>query len=110
VDSGEVWFIQRGSLHGSVLEAAGARNAVPDTPSGGPRLGLEELVALDPDLVIVLTTSDHDHTADGFRSLHGLRAARQQRIGVVRGPAVFATGPSVLDLVTQLEHEVHRLR
>src|SRR5690606_9380740 len=58
----EVWFIRRNSVHGAALRAAGGRNAVAKDVWGQPRLSLEQVIALDPDMVIVLLNDSDQQT------------------------------------------------
>jgi len=112
----EVWLIQRNSLHGAALRAAGGRNAVERDVPGAARLSLEEVVRLDPEMIIVLVGADpSDREAQGraierFARLSSLRAARERRIGAVVGPGVFTVGPRILSLIRPLAEEIHRLR
>jgi len=106
--AGEVWYIQPGSLHDAVLRAAGGRNAVRTTTHGAPRMSLERLVAVDPDLIVILAGAGYESPAaqrrlrSDFLAIRELRAAQGQRVAVVQNPAVLATGPRIMDLVAPL--------
>lgn len=111
----ELWFIKRNSLHGAALTAAGARNAVDRDVSGLPRLGVEELVALDPDIVLIIPppgshAEPHESArlVAAFSQLVPLRAARQKRVAVVNGTQ--SVGPSILHLVDALSLELVSLQ
>lgn len=99
-----LWYVRADSLHGTALEAAGARNAIPDPPSGAPELGLEALVRLDPPAILVLGESPADaaRTRAQLEALSVLAAVRQGRLAVVAGPAVLHTGPTLLELVPRI--------
>jgi ABC-type Fe3+-hydroxamate transport system substrate-binding protein len=100
----EVWFVRPASLHGAVLAAAGANNAVTHPPQGAPHLGLEQVMALDPDVVIILDPSGVDPAplvAD-WQRLSGLRAARSGRVTALSDRRAQATGPSILEMVAKL--------
>jgi iron complex transport system substrate-binding protein len=102
----EIWFIKRNSLHGAALAAAGARNAVDRDVPGLPKLGLEELVALDPDFVMILpppgsSPEKQRELVRVFADRVPLRAAQQGRVMTVRGTQ--SVGPSILELVDALE-------
>jgi iron complex transport system substrate-binding protein len=114
--AGHVWFIQPNSLHGAALRAAGARNVVTSDVRGAPRMSLERVVDLDPDLIIVLTESEmlesaaRERLLAGFRALHSLRAVQAGRIAVLADPSVFATGPRILRLVERLKTRISTLQ
>jgi iron complex transport system substrate-binding protein len=102
----ELWFIKRNSLHGAALAAAGARNAVDRDVPGLPKLGVEELVALDPDSVLIIPPpgSDPAQRAElvrAFSALAPLRAAKTGNVRVVDGTQ--SVGPSILKLVDAIE-------
>ena len=110
----EVLFIKRNSIHGAVLRAAGARNAVASDVAGVPRLSFEELLRLDPDAIIVLLAPGkgppnaarilHDYDA-----LEPLSARKNRRISVLDSDAAFSNGPRILELAEALKRELTRL-
>ncbi len=112
----DVWLIQRNSMHGAVLRAAGGRNAVERDVPGAARLSLEEVIRLDPELIIVLVGAEpmdrgaRERAIQRFVQLRPLRAAREHHIGAVVGPGVFAVGPRILALIEPLSAEISRLR
>jgi ABC-type Fe3+-hydroxamate transport system substrate-binding protein len=106
----EIWFIRKNSLHGRALHAAGAKNAVDRTVSGLPRLSLQHLIELDPDMVIVLLgTGTPQATLDAWQRLDALRAVRQHKISAVVAPEAFANSPRIFALVERLRAELQRL-
>lgn len=101
----ELWFIKRNSLHGAALAAAGARNAVDRDVTGLPKLGVEELVALDPDAVLIIppagtSAEQHQRLIQAFAALVPLRAVQRKRVATVNGTQ--SVGPSILQLVDAL--------
>lgn len=101
----ELWFIKQNSLHGAALNAAGARNAVAQDVPGLPRLGVEELLRLDPDQVFIIpppgaTPEGKRKMLDAFARLAPLRAVKDSRIAIVNGTQ--SVGPSILELVDSL--------
>lgn len=108
----ELWFIRQNSIHGAALNAAGARNAVPETVTGLPHLSLERLLSLDPDAIFVLTQPGRaagDYLAP-FRALAPLRAVKLDQVVVVEAPEAYVHGPRVLTLVDKLAAEVKKLK
>jgi ABC-type Fe3+-hydroxamate transport system substrate-binding protein len=102
----EIWFIRPNSLHGAALEAAGARNAVSEAVHGLPRLGVEQLLALDPDVVLILpapgaSAERSQRSLTAFTQLAPLRAVKEARVGIVHG-ATQSVGPGILELVSAL--------
>jgi iron complex transport system substrate-binding protein len=108
----EIWYVKRNSLHGSVLEASGARNAVAENVSGAPVLTLERIVALDPDAIIVLVSMDNvpetmkQKYLDAWKALPTLRAVKNNAVIVMTGTEVQSTGPRILQMVDRLSSVV----
>lgn len=108
----EIWFIRKNSLHGALLHAAGARNAVSEDVTGMPRISPERLIELDPDAIIVLARPEKvkgDFLA-GLRKLEPLRAVKTGRIDVLAREEVFVYGPRVLSMLEPLRAMITRLR
>jgi iron complex transport system substrate-binding protein len=106
----EIWFIRKNSLHGRALHAAGAKNAVDRAVSGLPRLSLQHLIEVDPDIVIVLLGAGTPQaTLDAWQRLDALRAVRQHKISAVVAPEAFANSPRIFALVERLRAELRRL-
>jgi iron complex transport system substrate-binding protein len=102
----ELWFIRRNSLHGAALAAAGGENAVDHDVSGLPRLSVEELIKVDPDIVLIIpsqgaTSAAKQAALDAFGKLSPLRAVKNGNVRVV-DDASQSTGPSILELVDAL--------
>ena len=110
----EVLFIKRNSIHGAVLRAAGARNAVAADVAGVPRLSLEELLRLDPDAIVVLVAPRPNAPSDAqallaYQALEPLTARKNGRISLLKSDAAFSNGPRILELRAALERELSRL-
>jgi ABC-type Fe3+-hydroxamate transport system substrate-binding protein len=102
----EIWFIRPNSLHGAALEAAGAKNAFDQPVQGLPRLNVEQVLVLDPDVVLILpppnaTLERRQQSLAAFSKLLPLRAVKAGRIAVVAG-ATQSVGPSILELVSAI--------
>jgi len=114
-EGGDVWYAKRNSLHGAAIHAAGARNAIDRDVSGAPTLSVEELLAQDPDVVILmvpepeLSPEGRMAMVQSFGRLEALRAARDGKIGFLVGAEYMRTGPDILDTVDALQSELARL-
>jgi ABC-type Fe3+-hydroxamate transport system substrate-binding protein len=107
----EVWFIRKNSLHGAALHAALGRNAVDEAVTGLPRLSLQRVIELDPDIIILLVLErQRGDPLAAWRKLEPLRAVRDNRLSVIEAPEAFANGPRILDLTERLAREIERLR
>jgi ABC-type Fe3+-hydroxamate transport system substrate-binding protein len=109
----DVVFIRRNSLHGAALGAAGARNAVDEDVAGVPHLGLERVLQLDPDAILVLVLAAPapaatDAALAPWRRVGALRAVREGRLAAVFTDAL-TNGPSVLRLRDDLAAALARL-
>lgn len=109
----ELWFIRRNSLHGAALGAAGARNVVERDVAGLPRLGVEELIRLDPDQVLIIPNAGtalpaRQRMLQAFNALSPLRAVKESRVGILTG-ATQSVGPSILDLVSSVSNMLQKM-
>jgi ABC-type Fe3+-hydroxamate transport system substrate-binding protein len=111
-DLDEVWFIRENSLHASALHAAGARNAVTSEVAGLPRLSPEQLVAVDPDgiLILALPGKAQPEALRSWQQLKPLRAIKNQNIEIIEAPEAYVHGPRILTLVDRLAVAVKRMR
>ncbi len=105
--SDQWWYARRGCLHDRALGAAGGINAVPDELYGPPNLSLEQLVRIDPDVVMLLCEEDPIWAES---MLVTLRSAIRGKVVLIAGPAVLSTGPKILDLVDRMRRELARPR
>ncbi len=104
----QYWFARHGCLHDRVLGAAGGFNAVPRELPGPPSLSLEQVVEIDPDVVILL--SEHTERGAAEPMVATLRGAIRGRVVLVAGADVLSTGPRILNLVVTLRRELERLK
>jgi iron complex transport system substrate-binding protein len=100
----EVWFIRRNSIHGRVLEAAGAVNAAADQISGPPHLSLEQVIRLDPDGVLILQSAapGDPRLVNDWTQLHVLTAVKNRRVELIAAPDLTIPGPRIIELVKRL--------
>jgi iron complex transport system substrate-binding protein len=109
----DVWFIKKNSIHGALLEAAGAKNAIDRPISGPPKLSPEKLLEVDPDGIIVLLPNhqrgEERRSLDHFRKWKPLRAVREGRLEVLVAPDALTVGPRILELVAPLRSLVSQL-
>jgi ABC-type Fe3+-hydroxamate transport system substrate-binding protein len=109
----EIWFVRPNSLHGAALRAAGGRNAVREAVLGNPRLSLERVLELDPDVILILVgphqTRNPAAFVEDFRRFASLRAVKSQRVRAIVAPEAFANGPRILELADRLEKELREV-
>jgi iron complex transport system substrate-binding protein len=111
----EVWFIRRNSLHGAALAAAGGRNAVDEDVAGLPRLSLQRILEIDPDVIILLVAGRTGDTAAtekllaDWRALKPLTAVQRGRIAVVDAPEAYTMGPRILAMTDRLQTALARM-
>ena len=78
-------------------------------------MSVEELLKLDPDVIINLvsqeTLSEEDRQIylKRMSKLGVLKAVQENKIGFVVGKQYMGTGPEILDFVTALKFELERL-
>ena len=98
-----LWYIKPDSIHGSALAAAGFRNAMETGIKGAPSVSIESLIAINPDVIIVLTTEENQAAIlSSLTPIKPLRAIQTEQLFVVSGPHVMGNGLGILTLVDQL--------
>lgn len=112
---GGVNFIQRNSITGAALTAAGGRNAVDHDVTGRPFMDLDRLVQLDPEAVLVIVSRDDLDPEERARhlaawsALSDLSAVRRGAVRVVACEACLSVGPRVVQVVDVLEAALRSL-
>jgi iron complex transport system substrate-binding protein len=92
-----------------LLRHAGAKNVITEG-AGYPTLGLERVLALDPDLVIDAAVMD-EHAAERLHpespGWSKVRAVREKRVIRLTDDAMFRPGPRIADGLTALARALH---
>lgn len=112
--SNDIWFIRRNSIHGAVLHAAGAKNAVARDITGQPKLSPEQLLKEDPDGIIVLLSAqsggDSEKSLEHFRKWQPLKAAQNNHLYAIPAPEALTVGPGLLNLIPTLRDLVAKIK
>ncbi len=112
---GGVDFIQRNSITGAALEAAGGRNAVDHDVVGQPTLDLDRLRQLNPEAVLVILPRDGVGPEERARylaawsALSDLAAVRRGAVRVVDCEACLSVGPRIVRVVDTFEAALQSL-
>jgi iron complex transport system substrate-binding protein len=104
-----------GTFPSDIIAAAGGHNVVAAANSTWPTLAIEQIVAWDPEVILV--TADHlgdePRVRAGIAALptrpvwSGLRAVRNDRVLLVGDSALSIPGPRTVDAVERLARELH---
>jgi iron complex transport system substrate-binding protein len=102
--------IGRGTFIADALRRAGARSVV-DTTAEWPRVNLEEIVRLQPEVLVFASAhaGDTQHDIDALRMRPGWRdldALRRGKIAVI-SDAINRPAPRMVEAVEQLAHALH---
>lgn len=111
---GGFWFIKTNSLHGAALHGAGLRNAFADTVSGPPKIGPEQLMAGDPDAVVLLANRPLDEAEcqralGPVKALSPMRAVKQGALACVGWSGALVEGPGLVRLPEAITSAVRRV-
>nr|WP_205835375.1 ABC transporter substrate-binding protein [Microbacterium sp. CFH 90308] len=108
VGGGPLYAYGRGSMAQPQLTAAGFENVFSDTAERVFEVSVEELIARDPDVLVLLHQGDEDGVAAAIASLPGSEALRALRDGDVLPQLFNFTEPPTPLSVTGLELIVER--
>lgn len=105
--SHEVWFVRKDSLHGGLVHASGAKNAVDRPITGLPKFSVEQLIRLDPEGIVILRGEEPDAAREArliarLSKLEPLEAVQSGRVAVFSRPDVLHMGPTVLNQIDPL--------
>lgn len=104
--------VGKGSFLHSALEAVGATNLYGDSRAHYPRPSVEDVVARNPERIIVLMLgkdkAPFQAMATAWRAFPSLRAAKEKRIQVLEGDAVARPTLRLLEGLALLENAVGR--
>lgn len=111
---GTFWFVKSNSIHGAALHGAGYRNAFPDATHGPPQIGAEQLIAADPDFIVLVANRPFDEPARRqalarLEALTPLAAPREGGVGFLGYEGALEEGPGVVQLTRRLKSTVARL-
>jgi iron complex transport system substrate-binding protein len=96
-----------GSFADEMLRLAGATNALPPGTAAYPTLSLEQVIALDPELILdaaVMEPRDQPVLPGPWSAV---RAVREGKVRPLRSVTVLRPGPRVLDGVEALALAIH---
>ena len=114
IQKGQLWFMKKGSLHGAAIEAAGFRNGAPDMHNGPPSMSVEQLIKLDPDIIVFLASKSIESSAQeklirSFDIMPYIQAVKSKRVGVISGQNLMGVGPGAMQLVQKIKEKGNEL-
>jgi iron complex transport system substrate-binding protein len=98
----------RGSYMDELLATIGAANAITGTQIKYPRIGIEEMIAIDPDAIVDLSMGnesgpDNRRPWDGISTLKAVREGRVISMNAAR----FRAGPGLPEALEELARRIH---
>jgi iron complex transport system substrate-binding protein len=96
-----------GSFADEMLRLAGASNALPPGTAAYPTLSLEQVIALDPELLLDAALMEARDQPALSGPWSAVRAVREGKVRALRSMAVLRPGPRVLDGVEALIEAIH---
>lgn len=92
-----------------MFDAVGAENIFARMGSSYPRVGLEELIAADPDVIVDLSVGMESKSSIGrpWDGVEALRSVREKRV-VAIDASIFRAGPKMVEGLKRLAEEIHR--
>ena len=89
------------------LKTIGARNAIENTKIAYPRIGIEELIAIDPDIIVDLSMGSESGVDNkSIMQISALKAVKNKRIYTMNA-GDFRLSPNIIDGLNKLAKVVH---
>ncbi len=112
---GDITAAGRGTFLDELLQRLGAENAFADSPTLYPQIGMEELVARRPDVILelrtdTLTAAQSAAIVHDWQALPNLPAVRNGRVEVIAGDSVLIPGPRLPEFYRQMREALLRAR
>ncbi len=110
---GEVTAAGRGTFYHELLTRLGAVNVFADAPTRYPQVGLEEIVARQPDLILELrpdplTPEKKAAVVRDWQALPQIPAVRDGRVVVIAGDYTMLPGPRLPRLYGEMREALER--
>jgi cobalamin transport system substrate-binding protein len=110
---GEVTAAARGTFYDELLARLGAVNVFADAPTRYPQVGLEEIVARRPDVVLELrpdplTPEQAAAVAADWAALPQVPAVRNGRVAVIAGDYTMLPGPRLPRLYREMREALEK--
>jgi len=111
----EVWdrplyTVGRGELMSDALEVCGARNAFADLPPRAPAIGIEAVLARNPDIIIAAAPPGKGAAwLAEWRRFPSLRAVRAGRLLAFEDQRLMGLGPGVIDATAAMCRKIAAL-
>lgn len=97
-----------GSFLDELLRRAGGENVMGETLALYPRLSKEELVGLDPEVILDLTfTAGGEDVMAVWSRLPTLKAVRERRVVALPDPAITIPGPRMVETLERFVDALH---
>lgn len=109
----EVWYdpiftVGPGAFIHDVIEEAGGRNVFRDAGTAWPSVGLEAVVARDPEVIITPFPESHEQLSAGKRAgWERVSAVRAGRIMLIDQNLISRPGPRLVDALEQIARYLH---
>ncbi len=112
---GEITAAGRGTFLDELLHRLGAENAFADSPTLYPQIGMEELMARRPDVILELRTdalsaAQSAAIVHDWQALPNLPAVHNGRVEVIAGDYVLIPGPRLPELYRQMREALLKAR
>jgi iron complex transport system substrate-binding protein len=100
LDSDPLVVVGRNTLLNEILEALGGSNPFPDFNANYPRLSLEQVIQINPDQIVILSTEGNlkrfQKMAEKWNSYQHLKAVKSRQVKVVQADELMRPGPRLV--------------
>jgi ABC-type hemin transport system substrate-binding protein len=103
INPAPLYVVGNDPLLNNALQYCNATNQFADVPQAAPLIGLENLLANQPDFIVIRSESNRlMKERTGFLAAKGVQAARQGKVIGIDPDLLFRPGPRLVDALEQL--------
>ncbi|HHW17978.1 MAG TPA: cobalamin-binding protein [Firmicutes bacterium] len=103
----DLWTVGPGSFMHDVLSLAGGENVIKDVPGQYLQVSMEELLAKDPDVILVTIPKEEYGLLESRPGWTSLRAVKEGRVFFVDADLVSRPGPSVVKGIEEVASHLY---
>ena len=104
-----VTAIGRGNLYDDMISIAGGKNILPEDAPQVPRLSLEHIFTLDPEVILIVASTNQNSSSvlESWHQYDQLQAVKNNRVKIIAGDYVFRPSHRFILTLESIAQAIH---